>query len=87
MVSYDEEDEDSDIFRESDRDDNEDDEDNTGVCPQSTGYLLHQPEIILTLILLPCFRTQARRLLLRNWQPESKATLSSKWREIVLVRC
>lgn len=53
MVSYDEEDEDSDIFRESDRDDNEDDEDNTGVCPQSTGYLLHQPEIILTLILLP----------------------------------
>lgn len=32
MVSYDEEDEDSDIFGESDGDDDDDDEDNTGVC-------------------------------------------------------
>lgn len=32
MVSYDEEDEDSDIFGESDRDDDDDDEDNTEVC-------------------------------------------------------
>lgn len=46
MVSYDEEDEDSDIFGESDRDDDEDDEDNTEVCPHSTGCLLHQPENI-----------------------------------------
>lgn len=37
MVSYDEEDEDSDIFGESDRDD---DEDNTGVCPHFTDCLL-----------------------------------------------
>lgn len=87
MVSYDEEDEDSDIFGESDRDDDEDDEENTAVRPHFTGYLLHQPEIQLILILLPWFRTQARHLLLRNWQPESKATPSSKRREIVLVSC
>lgn len=53
MVSYDEEDEDSDIFGESDRDDDENNEDNTGVCSHSTGYLLYQPKIILTLNLLP----------------------------------
>lgn len=40
-MSYDEEDEDSDIFGESDRDD----EDNTGVCSHFTSYLLNHLEI------------------------------------------
>lgn len=50
MVSYDEEDEDSDIFGESDRDNEEDDEDNTEVRPHLTLYLQRKPEIILILM-------------------------------------
>lgn len=50
VVSYDEEDEDSDIFGESDRDNEEDVEDNTEVRPHLTLYLLRKPEIILNLM-------------------------------------
>lgn len=50
MVSYDEEDEDSDIFGESDRDNEEDDEDNAEVRPHLTLYLLRKPEIIVILM-------------------------------------
>lgn len=50
MVSYDEEDEDSDLFGESDRDNEEDDEDNTEVRPHLTLYLLRKPKIILILM-------------------------------------
>lgn len=86
MVSYDEEDEDSDIFGESDRDDDDDNEDNTEVrLLRLTEYLPLQPGVIQTLILLSSFRTPARRLLPRSWQPGSKATPSLKRREIVPV--
>lgn len=92
MLSYDEEEEedDSDIFGESD---GETDDNDTKVCllelclsswGMSCWFICYMREILM---IRPSFRAQARRPLLMNWQLESKLNQSTNQQEMHVSLC